>query len=342
MFPKRVEYFFLSKQLQYNIHKTYGVSQGNRFQIVSQLVPLLDDKFPKVIVRADVKSFYESIPTSRLLSKINDDNLLSPSTRRFIRQVLKTYSNHVGSDIGIPRGIGVSAYLAELYLRVVDRELKRHPQLVYYQRYVDDIIAIYLPDINSVTPTKFLDLVEEVFNKHELQLNKASDKYDEIDLSESIEKDWKLTYLGYRFSAKNMPKREKTTPLVVQFSNQKVNKYKRRIDLMVAAFENEATINHSAAYSRLKKRLLYMTGNTRLSGNKSHIVVGIYFSNSHLNRMEDLDGLDSYLSGKIDSSSMSLKQKTKLLKYSFSSGFKEKRFLVFPPSELRDIIRIWK
>jgi len=50
------------KQLQYNFRKLYKVKQANRYSIISQLKNLIDDGFPKIIIKTDIKEFYESIP----------------------------------------------------------------------------------------------------------------------------------------------------------------------------------------------------------------------------------------------------------------------------------------
>ena len=48
---------------------------------------------------------------------------------------------------GVPRGIGISAYLSELFMRNVDNQIQELDDLIYYARYVDDIIAIFVPQI---------------------------------------------------------------------------------------------------------------------------------------------------------------------------------------------------
>jgi hypothetical protein len=74
---KKPEYFFALKQIQYNFRKLYKVKQANRFAIVSQIKGLLDDNFPKYVIRTDIQEFYESIPHDILLQKLNEENLLT-------------------------------------------------------------------------------------------------------------------------------------------------------------------------------------------------------------------------------------------------------------------------
>lgn len=133
------ETFFVIKQLQRNIHSIYGVKQANRHDLVCQVRDMVSTKFPLEMVRTDISKFYESIDRKRLTEKLDQDQLLSPSSKKYINQVLDSYGVLSGSSIGIPRGVGISAYLAELYLRPLDKEIRDTPGLVLYCRYVDDV-----------------------------------------------------------------------------------------------------------------------------------------------------------------------------------------------------------
>ena len=132
--------YFIIKQLQRNIRKLYKVKQSDRHQIVSQLSCLLNDEFPKYLIRTDIQEFYESIPHDKLLEIIDHENLLSFTSKKYIKSILNEYKTLSASDNGLPRGIGVSAYLAELYMRQFDRKVKDDNEVIFYARYVDDIV----------------------------------------------------------------------------------------------------------------------------------------------------------------------------------------------------------
>lgn len=125
---RSLETILTLKQLQYNFRKLYKVKQSNRYHIVSQLKCVLNDGFPKIIVKTDISSFYESIPQDKLMEKINNENLLTYLSRRFIQQILTEYKVLSGEDSGIPRGIGISPYLSELYMRDVDSKIRKLPK----------------------------------------------------------------------------------------------------------------------------------------------------------------------------------------------------------------------
>jgi len=103
------ETFFVIKQLQRNIHRIYGVKQANRHDLVCQLRDMLGGKFPFELVRTDISSFYESIDRKCLVEKLDRDQLLSPASKKYIKQVLDSYGDISSSTIGIPRGVGISA-----------------------------------------------------------------------------------------------------------------------------------------------------------------------------------------------------------------------------------------
>lgn len=165
--------FFISKKIQENIRDTYKVRQSSRYAILSQLINLLEDNCPKYVIRTDIKNFYESIPQKILLEKVNNDYLLSIKTKKFINQIFESYNELTGKTDtntakGVPRGIGISAYLSELFMRNVDNQIQELDDLIYYARYVDDIIAIFVPQSKKVDDSylkKYLIRIKEIVEK---------------------------------------------------------------------------------------------------------------------------------------------------------------------------------
>ena len=113
--------YFILKQLQYNLRKLYKVKQSSRYEIVCQLRSILEDAFPKYVIRTDIKDFYETISSDNVLRKIDEDALLTLPSRKVIKQILSDYRNLSKSSKGVPRGVGISAYLAETLHKKVRR-----------------------------------------------------------------------------------------------------------------------------------------------------------------------------------------------------------------------------
>ena len=127
----------------------------------------------KVIIRTDIKEFYESIQHEPLLQRIHKDNLLTPFSRNILSGVLKSYKVKSGSNKGIPRGIGISAYLAELYMRDIDNDIQDLRGVTYYARYVDDIIIIFTPSPTEGSRDYLREVKDIVERKHKIRLNSA-------------------------------------------------------------------------------------------------------------------------------------------------------------------------
>ena len=324
--------FFALKQVQFNIRRLYKVKQANRHQIVCQLRELLGDKFPKYIIRTDISSFYESIPREQLLKKLRDDPLLTLASKKIIRRILFEYSAITGSNVGLPRGIGISPYLAELYMRDIDRTIRDYPGTLYYARYVDDIFIIFCPPPNTGT-LHFRHAVAKEFKNLGLRRNRNKTQIIKTcpGLTNSIQ------YLGYKFSIGS-------GAVELRMTDKKISRYKQRIDLTFTAYGKRSRMpkkNEMKARSLLEKRVQFLTGNTRLVNSKKNVVSGIFFSNSLLTKLNDLKELDSYLADKI-SMLTSSRLKNRLSKQSFKKGFQTRKYCKFSAHDLGKIVEVWK
>ena len=321
--------FFSLKQIQHNIRRLYRVKQANRHQIVCQLRELLGDRFPKYIIRTDVSSFYESIPRRPLLRKLNNDPLLTLTSKKIIRRILFEYGRKTGRDIGLPRGIGISAYLAELYMRDIDNSIRNYAGVLYYARYVDDMFIIFSPPPNVGT-LSFRRAVASVLRKHGLKRNRNKTTTMWVDPNTPCS----IEYLGYKFAM-----RSGTVSLTMTAA--KISRYKRRVDLSIQAYNKKATKSEKRARALLEKRIRFLTGNTRLVNNKKNVVSGIYFSNSLLTSDSDLRHLDGYLQNAL-AGILNIRLRNRLLKNSFVYGFETRKYYKFSTRDLSEIVEVWK
>lgn len=325
------ENFFAMKQIQHNVSRLYDVKQADRSAIVSQVKILLGDQFPKFVLRTDIEDFYESIPHETILKKINEDNLLTPFSKKLLRQILGQYKAKSGTDKGIPRGIGVSAYIAELYMRDIDKKIKDLRDVTYYARYVDDFVIIFTSSPNNHGRNYINDVKKIIETKYKLTLNKSKTKTFDL---RNEKKNFKFDYLGYKMTFGTQ--QTKTT-----LTKKKVDKYKTRMDLAFAAYINLSKVNEKKARKLLVMRIRFLTRNTRLLNNKKNILVGIYYTNNQLTEQRDLKGMDKYLRYKIDSLISSPQLQERLIKYSFQEGYNKKLFSPFKTKELSEILAIW-
>lgn len=318
--------FFAMKQLQYNLNRTFNVKQGNRYLITKQVQLLLKDNFPKIVLRTDIKGFYESVPQKKLLGLIHNNQLLSPKSKKLIDSLIYRY-NELTEQIhlpieerkGIPRGAGISAYLAELYMRDVDNNIRRIEKVSYYERYVDDIIIFFIPDW-KMNLNDYELMVEKIIRDNGLMMNPAKTFPYDLQNSNSLKE---IEYLGYVFRLNNL-KYECTL-----LSNNKKEKYITRIKKVLDIFLEQKTYAPKEASKLLIHRISYLTKNTRLHKPKKGLV-GIYYSNSLIeDDCTDLSFLDSELQRLIDEKlpiGIYPGLNKKLKGYSFRDGFVNRLF----------------
>jgi len=223
--------------------------------------------------------------------------------------------------IGIPRGIGVSAYLAELYMRDIDKEISSLNDVTYYARYVDDIIIVFTPTTNQKTPT-YIDQVKSIMETNTgLKMNPA--KTNELDLVKSNAA-CELNFLGYQFQFKDLKF------VQVKMTNDKINKYKSRITNAIQEFNTQSKFDSRGARRILIHRLNFLTGNTRLENNKANVLVGIYYTNNLISEpYDDLVALDNFLASEVDANIANPDLRSRLKLFSFKKGFVERKYVNF-------------
>lgn len=321
--------YYAIKQVAKNISRIYKVRQSNRNQIVAQLSDCLSDGFPYHVVKLDVQEFYESIDHSALLTKLRSDQLLSATTIRLIEHLLWDYAKAAGTPgRGLPRGVGLSAILSELFMRDFDDRVSSLEEVAFYARYVDDIIVLFASTKGSKVEDYRKKIVDELRRKR-LLVN--STKSMEAPPAKT------LTYLGYEF--KNLL----TTQCRILMSENKFQKYKKRLAASFTRYNRQRAKQPKKAHRLLVKRIQYLTGNTQLTHSKQNAFVGIYFSNPHLTDLSQLKRLDDALVSHIRKLSHRAKLRNKLQDYSFQAGFSERIFRRFHRlNEFEEITKAWK
>jgi hypothetical protein len=327
------ESFFAEKQIQRNIKYTYKVKQNDRDLIIPQLSSCLNNKFPVHIIRTDIKSFYESIDPSILLKKLNENAILSLSSRKIIAKLLRSYKASSSSDTGIPRGVGISAYLSELYLKEFDSKLRNLDNLVYYARYVDDIVLIVAPEV-TVSKEHYLDLIKNYLNEVNLDINTDQDK-TAVFVTPTVNDTFEFDYLGYKF-------KKRGNKLLLSISDKKKEKYVSKINYCVDKYNKSSEKAPKKAEKELKIRLRFLTSNTRLSNNKGNAVIGIFNNNKWVTDYNFLNYLDGQLKQAISKVDHLLLQPKLRDRYSFKKGFENRNFSNFDSKDFSVIGRGWE
>lgn len=366
---KSKEAFYAIKQLQNNIRKTFSVKQSSRHKILSQIKLLLNDNFPKYIIRTDIAAFYESIPQEKLLSKIESNTLLNVQAKTFIRQILEDYDNLKDQSKyellqGIPRGIGISSYLSELYMKDIDKEIKKIPEIIYYARYVDDIFIIISPKTEQKSIENYYSELKDIVLKYDLALKPDGDeKCTLLDLTSNRIK--VITYLGYdihiekRSHKNNDGKEIITCTAKFDLSKKKKDKIKSRILRCIDYYNVTCRYDINSARKNMLLCLQFLSKNAQMRGMKKGVKVGIYYSNDLLDEeyYKSITALNGYLKGQLrllnphmnlfNSNEewlayLSRFKQSVIEDIDFISGYKNKIYHNFSINDMRTIKRIWQ
>ncbi|MFY0672769.1 MAG: RNA-directed DNA polymerase [Bacteroidia bacterium] len=354
---KQVSEYYLTKdlpdklilrKLNDNIKRIYKDEQANRRIIIAQIKTLLSETCPFWVIKTDIKGFYESIDRERLISKFQDDSMLSYQSMFLMRRVFENPT--LAGKSGVPRGMNISATMSEIYMRKFDRWVRSYDSVYYYARFVDDIIIFSnslkdsLPLIASLNPQ--LNLLTEglSINKKKTELfdGKTLGNLDKINGKTKSQRD-KLDYLGYSFSVENG--RTEARKLIVSIAEKKISKIKTRI---IKAFLD---FSKNKDFELLESRIKFLTGNysIRKSEEGNSLRAGIYYNYLQVTNHSVFEELNQFLRKSIYSKSpnfgakigLSNIQKKKLVKYCFLAGFEKKVFFEFSYIKMQQIIKCW-
>ena len=301
---------FAMKQLQCNLQKTFKVKQANRHLIMANIKLLLKTKRPYYIIRTDVSSFFESMSQERLLHSIMDNTLLSYKSKVFVKAILNQYEEEKKSltdeecegmkeGYGVPRGIGISSLLAEIYMRDLDSTIRKRSEVIFYVRYVDDIFMLLAQLPHGKTIEEYYNDLENEFQQYNLLLKPSNDsKCSLIDYFAQRTSPSKLTYLGYELTIEVdcQNGKLKNTDVSIQLSSDKYKRITKRIDNAFKHFDSSNKYDLHQARKDLVDSLKLISGNVRLHKSKSGIKTGLYFNSDLLDEdLIQLQKLTTYL-----------------------------------------------
>lgn len=307
-----------------DIRLHYKRIPADRNNIVEQLKGILDNGMPKYIVRADVESCFENVLFQNVINKLEREGYVSNATLWYLKSISKQ-AQELGIA-GVPRGLSFSSDLVEIFFQNIDRDIRFIPGTYFYKRYVDDIILVLSSGISTDRKSQSNNLeylwltLSEIFSKFGLTLHENSDKKKTFYVDNCTK--CSFNYLGYKFCINS-------GSLLVRMSDNKVQRYEDAIGKIIEHYNKTAHDNESLSnpqdnrrrrreqpLRRLFGQMAAITGNGKLSGNKSNILTGIYYSNRHLTSTADLRRLDRILRVNID---RRLKFPDNLFRYSDNS-----------------------
>lgn len=300
----RVQHFTM-KCLQRNLVKAFGVEMVNRHTVMANLKLMLNNDLPIYIIRTDIQHFFESIPQDRLMLLIERNSILSNKSRGLVKNVMACYEGIkdkrlVPAGKGVPRGIGISSALSEIYLAELDKLIKSRKEVIFYIRYVDDIFMILSDMPYGITLASYYQTLEDEFHEYGLDLQPVgSSKCQLLDYYSKgggQTKNDTLTYLGYRLNLSKDARNHRTTRFGM--SDERKLRFKARVNNVFDRFKLELKYDIKQAKRDFKDGLNLITGNIRLSKAKEGVKVGFYYNNDLLDVEQDFVELENYLHSK--------------------------------------------
>lgn len=341
-----------------NLELNARIKQPNRSEIISALISSLQDGTPYRAHRYDIKSFYESINRAAVLTMLEDESLCSLKTLKLIKILF--HALDLENIKGLPRGLDISAYLSEIYLRNFDTKLRRLEHVNFYARFVDDIIILTSNDKAEETTNYVKEFLSDDLTLHDdgkrsdIQIGKSEVHSKDKGLSKKFEL---LNYLGYEFkifnsyvSSSDFRAKRKVE---IEISTNKIKKIKSRLFSSLLSYCSSE--KKSVDFKLLEKRLKTLTGNYEINSSGTNVIIktGIYFNYHHRTpksncRLAELDrtfqralfSQEHPLFKKLSTALMPY-EKRQLSGFSFVKGYKNITYYSFSYKELAKIRMHW-
>lgn len=226
--PKSIE-DVMSRYLKAKIDKLFNIKYISRNKVINTLfntLPLMNDLNDFVVIRADFKSFFESVQTKDVYNKYIKYSSMKRKDKGFLKDYVEAFEFCYA-------GLCLSNTLTEIICRDFDENLRARLEeygIVYCERYVDDILIILNRYIEEDDVIKSIELsIKEVFGTSPVKLHPKKFSYiarRKFEIGQIQE----FNFLGYQFSiSKNISKKNKEY-FEFQFgiTKIKINKYYNR------------------------------------------------------------------------------------------------------------------
>lgn len=276
--PNSLESVYSLRRVNKILGRIYKVKQSDRDGISRQLNSLIADTSPYIVLKGDIKSFYESISRDSVVAKIESNRILSHHNRNIINQVFSCSS--ISKVDGLPRGISISSSLSELYIRDFDRHIRALEGVYYYARYVDDFIIFCHAKVDDIQSE-----IEKKLKEMGLFLNYK--KLKKIKSDSLLDSSEHLSFLGYQHYVDIAGLGQ------IRISKNRIRKIKTRIVLSFLDYAKNKNID------LLCLRLRFITGNYLIRENPSDetngLMAGFFFNNKALTDLEQVIELDIFL-----------------------------------------------
>lgn len=215
--------------LKYQLRKTFRVSFSNRNKVIEELFDKLRvarSLKDLTIIKFDFKNYFYSVSTEYIYETYIQNSRLSREDKDYIDLLCKSNPYCVA-------GLPVFNYFIEIISEDFDKALSARLSkygLVYYERYVDDGVALLNKYLPKKEVRKILNgVIEEVFlnstSKNKVRLNES--KFAVIN-RRYLAQDCVFDFLGYEFFL-----RQDFKKINVGITKRKRDKYQNKVDKLI-------------------------------------------------------------------------------------------------------------
>ena len=341
------------RKINANVLATFKTKSDDRAAIVRALKVLLAEGFPYRMYKLDVRRFYESFAHSDVDSVLKQGRI-DTATYRVVMELLNHHQKQ--GNTGLPRGLAISAGLADMMMKSFDSSVLAHIDVFFYRRYVDDLTIITSQREDSKEFTQLianylppgLNFKKNKTRRYTVKTFKAKDaKITNVPVYESFD------YLGYRFhvaTESHAPALMSVRNVWLDIADSKVAKIKTRLIKVFCSYL------HDGDFDLLNRRIRHLTSNISLIDRSRGVnrLAGIHFSYPLVvaHQSAALKDLDKFLRNSLCSSrgrvfsklnkSINPIQRKQLMNYSFYAGAARKRFFQMSVPDLAQVQRCWK
>lgn len=296
------------------LRRKRGVRSLNRKQIATQIVKILEADVSHQILRTDISDFFGSILAYDALS-LESVQACFPAVE--YDWCLKMLSADPYSGKKLPRGLSISGELAEHFMAAFDRRVISHEGVVFYGRFVDDIVIVTASDDLN-------ELQAAISNYLPACLSFNQKKTQTCRWGSNCEAAKGFDYLGFSFCRTQSIERKKRSHVLVGIATSKMLRYKKRVDLAFNDFIGNSD------FRLLQDRIRYLTGGCSVysSFQRRRITLGLPASHRDITDDTALQALDAYLGKCIRNASragvrscLTKSQKACLRRLSFTASF---------------------
>ena len=189
---------FICHYLKKRIDKVFKIRYASRSKIINLLfntIPVLKNMNDFVIVRADFKSFFDSVQSRFVYERFILPSLLSRGDKDVLEKYIAEFKYCYA-------GLCLSNGMTEIVCREFDKKLKARLTtygVFFYERYVDDMLIMLNSYVSQDEITRIINMtIKETFGQCPVRLNMLSGKFSYIS-KRGLLASQSFNFLGYEF-----------------------------------------------------------------------------------------------------------------------------------------------